>query len=307
MTAVDIRAVFALLAFPVLGWSDIISDITAPESDETSALQIKVEQFWTPVLKAAEGVKMEKHWELYADAEDVIAGLPRENDYVKKALREALDHLRRADSLLLQQALQSSNTASEKLKGPVDAGSGSFSFLTGGQNFLKAALGRFIDGGRYSEKLVNQVEQRQADILPLLRGAASSTGDILGDCRLASQRSSDVRKYDIYNDGVPKTPKNANALAKRIIDAAGETRHRFTSSITDMVKGIARDVLEKQEDASATVMRESLHASLAKAEAEAEKSESVAKFACVGCKSLADYGQRPNPIHASLASQLIDL
>lgn len=218
MTAVDIRAVFALLAFPVLGWADIISDITAPESDETSALQIKVEQFWTPVLKAAEGVKMEKHWELYADAEAVIAGLPKENDYVKKALREALDHLKRADSLLLKQALQSSNTASEKLKGPVDAGSGGFSFLTGGQNFLKAALGRFIDGGRYSEKLVNQVEQRQADILPLLRGAASSTGDILSDCRLASQRSSDVRKYDIYNDGVPKTPKECKRF--------GKTHHR---------------------------------------------------------------------------------
>jgi hypothetical protein len=305
MTTAISMAAFAIVVLSTPGVADIISDITAPESDEYSALQIKVEKFWTPVLNAAKDVKMDKHWELYADAEAVIAGLPEKNDYVKKALREALDHLKSADALLLKQALESSNVASDKLKAPVDSGSGGLSFLTGGQNFLKAALRRFIDGGRYSEKLVNQVEQRQADILPLLRGAASNTGSILSDCRLASKRGFDIRKYDIYNRDVPKTPENANALADRIIDAAGETRRRFTSSITDLVKGITRDVQEKQEDASATVMKDSLQASLAKAEAEVEASESAAKFGCVGCKTFNTPSQRS--VAAKFDSQLIDL
>lgn len=264
-TAVTFVAL-TLSALSLLGAADIISDITTSETDETSALQIKVEQFWSPVLNAAKDLQMEKHWEVYTEAEAVIAGLPAENDYVRQALREALDHLKKADAVILKQAMESSKVASEKLEAPCDSGSYGFSFLTGGQNFLKAALGRFIDGGRYSEKLVNQVDQRQADILPLLRGASSVSGNLLSDCRLASKRSFDVRKYDIYNRGVPKTPENAKKLADRIIDAAGETRHHFTSSITSMVRGITRDVQEKQEDAATTVVRASVHASLAKAD-----------------------------------------
>lgn len=265
-TAVTFVAL-TLSALSLLGAADIISDITTSETDETSALQIKVEQFWSPVLNAAKDLQMEKHWELYTDAEAIIAGLPAENDYVRQALREALDHLKKADAVILKQAMESSKVASEKMEAPCDSGSYGFSFLTGGQNFLKAALGRFIDGGRYSEKLVKQVDQRQADILPLLRGASSVTGNLLSDCRLASKRGFDVRKYDIYNRGVPKTPENAKDLANRIIDASGETRHQFTSSITSMVKGITRDVQEKQEDAATTVVRASVHASLAKADA----------------------------------------
>jgi cell division septum initiation protein DivIVA len=250
--------------------ADIISDITVSETDEFSALQIKAEVFWKPILNAAEDVKMEKHLELYADVEAAINELPAENTYVRQTLREALDHLKRADDASFKQALASSSIATEKLNAPYGQTGDSFSFLHGGQNFLKAALKRFIGGGRYPEKLVDHVEQRQADILPVLRGAASITGNILTDCRLASKKGFDVRKYDIYNKGVPKTPKRASELADKIIDAAGETRHRFTSSITDLVKGITRDFEGKQEDASVTVTKASLqglHESIAKAEA----------------------------------------
>merc|ERR1719456_2248301 len=76
--------------------ADIISDITTPETDEFSALQIKAELFWKPILTAAEDVKMEKHLELYADVEAAIKELPAENDYVRQTLREALDHLKSA-------------------------------------------------------------------------------------------------------------------------------------------------------------------------------------------------------------------
>lgn len=251
--------------------ADIISDITTSESDEFSALQLKADVFWKPILTAAEDVKMESRLTLYADAELVIKNLPAENAYVRQALQEALDHLKKADDYSFKQALASSRVAKEKLDGPCDTSSLGLSFLTGGQNFLQNALKRFTGGGRYPEKLVEHVQQRQADILPVLRGAADITGNLLSDCRLASKRSFDLRKYDIYNKGVPKTPQNANDVADRIIDAASETRSKFTRGITDMVKGITKDFTEKQEDASVTVTKASLqglHATIADAEAQ---------------------------------------
>merc|ERR1719486_303422 len=224
---------------------------------------------------------MEKHLERYADAETVINSLPPENEYVRQTLREALDHLKKADDVAFKQALSSSRVAKDKLDAPCDTSGSPFSFFTGGltaKNFMKNVLKQFVGGGHYPEKLVEHVEQRQADIMPVLRGAATVTGSILSDCRLASKRSFDVRKYDIYNKGVPKTPQIADDVADRIIEASGETRHRFTSSITDLVKGITRDVQEKQEDAAATVTKASLqglHASVAKAEARLKSKDSL--------------------------------
>lgn len=256
--------------------ADIISDITTSESDEFSALQIKAELFWKPVLSAAEDIQMEKHLVLYQHAEDVISRLPAENEYVRKTLREALDHLKSADDASFKQALASSHVAQQKLDAPAgSSGSIGLSFLTGGQNFLKVALKRFIGGGSYPEKLIEHVSERQGDILPVLQGAAGSTGNILSDCRLASSKGFDVRKYDIYNDSVPKTPQTAKDLANLIIDAAGQTRHHFTQAITDMVKGITRDEQEKHEDAAVTVTKVSLrglHKSVAMAEAKISSS-----------------------------------
>lgn len=261
---------FMILPCLFTATAEIISDITISEADEIGALQVKKERFWRPVMRAAEETNVDKHAQLYQDVEKEIATLPKENEYVRQALRESLDHLKSADQELLKNALQSSELASDRLAASDDGSS--FSFFTGGQNFLKRAIRNFIDGGDYSEKVADQVEKRQAAILPLLRGAASSTGNILSDCRLSSKRGFDLRKYDIYNRGVPKTPESAKVLADRLIEAAGETRHRFTSSITTLVKGITRDVTEKQENAAAAVTQASLQASLAKIDLKARES-----------------------------------
>lgn len=275
MLAVTNLAVLLLVRISLPAEAEIISDITTSETDEFSALQLKVEQFWTPVLNAAQEVKMDIHVELYAEVEAVLQGLPAETTYVRTALSKALDHLKKADEVLFEHALKSTNVAKDKLGEPCDMSSTPFSFLTGGQNFLKTALKRFISGGTYSEKLVEHVGKRQADILPVLRGAAFNAGNILSDCRLASKWSFDVRKYDIYNDDVPETPEDAKLVADRIIDASSETRHHFTKSITDMVTGISRDVREKHQDASVTMTHASVSASLARAEAKLSAGISV--------------------------------
>jgi len=271
MSFVRVATLVLTLVLPAA--ADIISDITISESDETSALQIKAELFWKPVLNAAEDVKMEKHLGVYADAEAVIKKLPSENEYVRKTLQEALDHLKIADDASFKHALASKRIAKDKMDKPCDA-FGEFNFFTAGQNFLRTSLQRFIGGGRYPEKLLKHVEERQADILPVLRGAADVTGDILTNCRLATKKSFDIMKYDIYNKNVPKTPKYAEDIADRIVDASRETRSRFTRGITDVVKGITRDFQEKQEDPAATVTKASvqgLHAKIAMAEAKFSK------------------------------------
>lgn len=302
-TLVRVAVVASTLLQPAR--ADIISDITTSETDEFSALQIKADVFWKPILNAANDVQMDKHLQLYTDAEEVIKSLPEENNHVRKVLQDALNHLKSADDASFKQALASKDLAKEKLDAPYDTGSSGFSFLTGGQNFLKTAIKRFIGGGQYSEKLVDHISQRQAEILPVLRGAASVTGNILSDCRMASRLGFDVRKYDIYNQGVPKTPQAADDIADRIIDAAGETRSRFTRSITDMVKGITKDVQEQQEDASVTVTKASLqglHAKVAQAEA-----QMLAKNRILPTPAPAQTCQLCSGVPKGWDSQLLDL
>lgn len=253
-------APYALFIAPLLFISsaEIISDIVTPSLDESRALEIKADQFWLSLLKVAEDMKMEEHLVLYQDVEKVLEELPTENDHVRHLLGEALTLLRHADELVLMQAAQASELASDRLA--AQSGDGLFSFLTGGQNFLSSALRRFVDGSRYSERLVDHVDQRQADILPVLRGTATVTGNVLSHCRTASKHSFDVLKYDIYNRGVPTTPETAKSVAHRLVDAAGQTRHRFMMFITETVSGIAKDTERKHERASATVLQSSLEA-----------------------------------------------
>lgn len=237
--------------------ADIISDLGSDLSlysaaDEASALEVRADEFWKPVMQAAQEMGMIEHLQLYEDVEKVISALPPESEYVRTAVSEALVHLRRADQLVLAQAAQSS-----KLGSPAPWNL-AFSFLKGGQNPLAQAVRRFVSGGQYSETLQEQIKGRQADILPLLREAASVTGNVLSDCRAASRRSFDVLKYDLYNEGVPKTPEIAKHVADRLVTAAGQTRHRFTSFVAESAKSIAGDSDRNTERPAVTLLRKSL-------------------------------------------------
>lgn len=236
----------------------VISDITGSSVDESRALEIKAETFWKSLLEAADDMKLQQHAALYADADKVIASLPAENTYVRDALTEAITRLRRADEVLLRQAAQSAQVAGDALATPLSDGD-LFSFITGGQGFFAQAVKSFVDDTRYPQRLRKQVESRQADILPVLQGASEVTGNVLKDSRLASSRSFDAMKYDIYNEGVPKTPQDAKDIADRIVKAAGESRHHFMGFITEAANSIARDVESADESPAATVVRSSLH------------------------------------------------
>merc|ERR1719199_2253639 len=108
---------------------------------------------------------------------------------------------------------------------------------------FKDRLRRFASEGTYSERLVELVEQRQADIMPVLQGELAITGDVLTDCHTVSQRSFDVLKYDVYRKlrGAAKTPESAKGIANRLIEAARETRERFTDFMMQTLLSVAKD------------------------------------------------------------------
>lgn len=246
-----------LSACPSAFESEIISDLVTSSTDGKRALEIKNQEFWQPMLDSAEDAKMTSayvHLSVYEEVEAAIRTLPAENTHVRDLLVDALARLKRADQKVFQQALESSEVASQQLmEGPGDAGG--FSFLSGGQNYFVQAIREFVGFGRYGEQLGHQVRQRQAEVTPVLRGAAAVTGDVLKDCREGSKLSFDVLKYDIYTDGVAKTPEAVKAAAYKLVDAIGETRHQFMHGITDAANSIARDSREKDSDPAATVTR----------------------------------------------------
>lgn len=233
-----------------------IEDRLDLEYDETRALDAKSDQFWQPVLQAANEAKPEQHADIYRDSQMVLADLPEENySYVHKALQEAVSHLHHADDTLMEQNSASLHLAAEKLATPAGGQEEGLSFLTGSHRLLSLAMlaTQHLFGLSYKERLHKQVKQRQVEILPSLRGASKVTGDVLAETREASNRAFDVLKYDLYHRGGPKTPEAAKQVAQQIIAGARETRHRFFQPIMSSVDGMARDVKGEEQSPSATV------------------------------------------------------
>jgi len=251
------RVVLAFLVAPGVESSfksDIISDITESSADEGRALELKTEQFWQPVLEVAVGIDGGRHEAIYEEAAAVISRLPSQSAIVRDALVEAVASLRKADAAVSAQAAQTSDLASEQMVMSPRSAESVFSFLTGGQSFLSSAVDHFV-GSTYEKKLNKDVGQRQVDVLLALQNSAGNLGSVLENCRIASKRSFDVMKYDLYTKGAPKTPAEAKALANRLVDASAATRKSYMALVLEPVRALARDVEGLHEHPSATVTR----------------------------------------------------
>lgn len=234
-------------------WTGLEDEFDTKE-DEIRALDEKSEQFWQPLLKSAEEEKPVGHEALYKDVEAVLADLPVDDSYVREALQEAVTELQNADGILAEQASQTSQLAAVRLTDTA-ADLEEDSSVTDPQGWLcwaMSAVGHFT-GLSYKQRLHQQVEQRQSDILPSLRGAERATGNVLNEVRKASTRGYDVLKYDLYHKVAHKTPEAAKNVAQRIIDAANEDRHKFLRPVMTSVEGLTRDAREEDETPSATV------------------------------------------------------
>lgn len=239
---------------------DLISDVTTSAQDENKALEIKAGKFWSGVLQVAESARLEEHQAVFDHVQQVIDELPKENAHVQDLLREALMRVKRAENTVFLQRLNAQQLSLDSLAS-TDAGKTSAQEASGFAVF-SSTLRRFVTGegrhknaGAYPERLMKQVMDRQEKILPLLQGTAENAGSVLEDCRLGTKISFDVRKYDIYNRGVPKTPKAADDAADELIKVSGEVRKSFTSLIIGTVKSIAADTETKTEKPAVTVVR----------------------------------------------------
>lgn len=239
--------------------AEVISDVLSSESVEDRALEVRAKQFWSAIKSVADDMNLEEHVNLYAEAEQSLKELSPEHSYVREALSESLLRLQRADATVFKQGLESAGIAAAELEAigkPSSKESGGISWLRSGsqQGILRKALGLFIDG-KYADELREQVEERQASLLPMLRGAADVTGNVLEDCRLSTRLAFDVQKYDIYNKGVPKTPEAAKEVSKKIVEASSQTRKRFMNFVMSMVGSLVSDIAAKTTTASATVVQ----------------------------------------------------
>mmetsp|Transcript_24497 Transcript_24497/g.53282 ORF Transcript_24497/g.53282 Transcript_24497/m.53282 type:complete len:270 (-) Transcript_24497:178-987(-) len=260
-------AFWTLLAFSAatVHAQEVYSDLADvldlnPEARRT-AEKLKAEKYWSLVSSTAEVMKLTDHVELYKKTEKVIASLPPENEYVREALTESLRRLKAADEKVLRQAVESSALAADQLSSHGNGGGSWQSFFSGSQSFMQSAIRHFLSGGGdlSSGSFSDQVAQRQADTLPMLRGAAEISGNVLSDTRLATKRCFDVLKYNLYNKGTPKTPKEAEDVANSLIEASGATRKRFTSFITQTVNSIREDYEGRHDEPSAVTAQHSMN------------------------------------------------
>jgi len=244
-----------LVLLSTLVASEFLSDLTTSPGDESRALELKRDQFWLPLLEAAEQMHIPEHLQLCVGAEKEASELPTENEYVRTALLDAIQRIRHANEALLRQAVDSIRVAQDKLSQPTTTDTGNV-WSAGG--LFASAIRHFVGEGTYSERLAQDVGDRQGDVLPVLRGAAKMTGSVLDDCRLSSKRAFDALKYDIYNKGVPKTPQSAKDLAYKLVDASAKTRKQFMGFVMTMVAGITKDTIGKSDRAATTVVHATL-------------------------------------------------
>lgn len=249
-----------LFATALLGSTsaEIISDLTISTGDESQALTIKKDKFWTSVLEPTTGTHVAEHLLLAKEAKTLAENLPKEFEYVQGKLLEAAQRLRDANDALQSQSSTAQDVAEKKLnEQPTSSWGLSFSWEHGlsYSNAFSHARNKFVGDGDYSSKVAKDVQDRQADIEPVLRGAASKLGNVLTNCRLVSSLSFDILKYDIYNKGVPKTTPEVKAMADRLIAAGRTTRQEFMGITMAPVHSLVDDTKSKTERPPATVVR----------------------------------------------------
>lgn len=251
-------SLLAILGFGVASsaLAEIISDLSTSPLDESRALSIKKEQFWRAVMESTDVKSVSKHVQLCDEADAFIEQLPPQNTYVHDKLREASMRLRRANEALLTQAVSTSEEAQKRL---AEAGGGaSWTDGVSFSNAFSSAIRMFVGEGDYFQRLAKDVANRQAETMPVLRGAANSLGGVLGDCRKVSSLGFDIHKYNIYNRGTPETPSSAKALADRFIEAARTTRQEFMALTMGPIHSLVKDTQGKAERPAATVVHAEL-------------------------------------------------
>jgi len=219
------------LAILTLAAAETITDLTLPEDFQERQLKKRHDRFWQVIESAVDTEDYVGAAEGLAACLDDIDADPK----VKAMLEESVQHLHAAALGAAAQNGRAMNVAEAAMAG------GSQAQAKGPTDFFQRLYSSFIaeDQKDFPDKFRGQVEERQKRVSDILKGSVGS--NVLQESRLASKTAFDVLKYDIYHQGVPKTPEPAKEIANKIVDLHAKVRKSYLNVITTAANQLASD------------------------------------------------------------------
>lgn len=226
--------------------SEVISDILGEEKWNMKQGNGVIEEiFWDKIAKALKDTDYHKHDVVLERAETVIAQLPDENSHVRGLLETATELLRKVHQISAHNTLEGRNMLpKEGFDVNVDdVGQESNALFSLPSFNLHESSGDVLRLKRY-ENLTKIMKVQDTSVI--------------GDLRAATTSCFDAVKYDIYNKGVPKSPKHLTPLAYELVDVSSEMRKSFLGRITGIANAITEDMSMSQKDANKIAVEASI-------------------------------------------------
>jgi len=219
---------------------DYTSDL---QLEEAYNAQISTEEidskFWEKIHTALENSDIHRYEKILRRAEDYVPKIPDENHHVYELIEGAITRLRQSQAYLARNVLKECGLTSSQENILFN---NSIALMDSIRNL---AWGKMPQFNMFNGDGKTKHEERMGKMLRLLK-VHSDTG-ILTDLRESNKMNFDVVKYDIYNRGVPKTPKELNDIAYELVDLGTDMRRAYLGRITNFANAIVDSVQSEQK------------------------------------------------------------
>lgn len=218
---------------------EVISDILGEEKWNAREGNGATEEiFWDKITNALRDTDYHKHDLVLGRAETAISELDDKNSHVRDLLKTATELLRKVHQILAHNTLEGRDLLPKE-----------------GFNVNINHIGHSVSNALFSLPSFNLHEssgdalrtKRYDNLAKILKVQDTS---VLSDLRLATKSCFDAVKYDIYNEGVPKSPKHLAPLAYELVDVSTEMRKSFLGRISKIANAITEDMTLSAKDAS---------------------------------------------------------
>jgi len=241
---------------PGVARAEFYSDVDSREGDEAKALEIKAKKFWQGLMDSAQGLETTRNAELSAQVELLLKELPptyKDYNAIVELFNEAISHLANADSMLFEEASRAKMMALQRLEnGP--SREALSDYVSEFQDYLYTAYTRFVGHRTYEKKLAQHILSRLTEVDPALGRAAGMAPQMYEE----SEQASKCARKAIRKLGHKEPAVALRSLANDIISATGKQRARFQEYLLGSLMSTAQDLAGEKEEATQTVMRESL-------------------------------------------------
>lgn len=223
--------------------AEVLTDLSTTPLNVGFANDLGMEGFWRKILEPLDGMRVQEHTQLCADAERLAAELPETGGAARELLYEAVEHVRAANEAVLSQAVSISEVARKKL-----AHQPGFTSI-----FARAIRG--VVGEDYADRVATNICARQANPLPVLEAAVEGLKVVLEHSRKVSSGLLNEMRRLKADDQVrtregnePLTPPEAIEMMQQLADAARETQGAFLSLTVASVHSAATPAADVARD-----------------------------------------------------------